>query len=391
MRHFILLEKNFKHSVIAIALLKKAHELYQLMEAGRTAYLLLSDMGREYFAAKDYVTAMRIINSVVGMYRQEEWAALLGSALTYLRECARRLGLAKEFAEYGFELLALPLSVPISHGYVSGSEVDPFGKLERPQLHQELVEFLRGARDIRSQEGEPDISLSSALPVYLEIDLPSPLRTVLSVCVAFHSQSVRLGKVTRLTLAILTHLPLPVIFDEVEVLFNQSSCNFSTLKSNIIEDDQEDEGSDSRSGLELQPRKWKRISIDIIAGIFFIYYYFFGTHTTCTYVDLCYCKVFLLTESQMELVVIDAHSLVLGVFSEESGKLECLAIVAHLGPHATIRCQVESVGTREEIPFWKSEPGIDAPPLADSTLASSGQKVIQVSSKAATLLVQFVA
>ena len=276
MRHFILLEKTFNHSVIAIALFKKAHELYQLMEAERTAYLLLSDMGREYFAAKDYVTAMRILNSVLGMYRQEGWIALLGSALTYLRECARRLGLAKEFAGYGFELLALPLSVPIFHGYVSGSEVDPFGQRERTQIYQELVEFLHGARNVSSQEGELDMTVSSALPVHLEIDLLSPLRTVLSVCVAFHSPSVRLGKVTRLTLSILTHLPLPLVFDEVEILFNQSSCNFSTLKNNIVKDDQEDLGSASRLGFELLPRKWKRFSIDVIAGLIFIYHHLYG-------------------------------------------------------------------------------------------------------------------
>lgn len=84
----------------------------------------------------------------------------------------------------------------------------------------------------------------------------------------------------------------------------------------------------------------------------------------------------------MKRIFLDAYSLVLDVLLEESGKLECLAVVAHLGAHATIRCQVESVSSREEIPFWKSEPGIDAPPLADPTLASSGQKVIQVSSRA---------
>lgn len=270
MRHFILQEKTFQHPMVAIALFKKAHELYQLMEVGRTAHLLLSDMGREHFAAKDYVTAMRIFSSVVGMYRREGWAVLLGSALTYLRECARCLGLAKEFAEYGFELLALPFSVPLSHGYVSGSEVDPFGQLEKTQVHLELVEFLHGTRNIAPREGESDMTLSSVQPVHLEIDLLSPLRVVLSVCVAFHSQSVRLGKVTRLTLSILTHLPLPVVFDEVEILFNQPSCNFSTLKNNIIEEDEEDLESDSKSGLKLQPRKWKRISIDVIAGMIFI-------------------------------------------------------------------------------------------------------------------------
>lgn len=70
-----------------------------------------------------------------------------------------------------------------------------------------------------------------------------------------------------------------------------------------------------------------------------------------------------------------------GCLSEESGKLECLAVVAHLGPHATIHCEVENVSTWEEVPFWKSEPGVDAPPLADPALASSGLKVIQVSFK----------
>lgn len=328
MRHLILLEKNFQHPLIAIALLKKAHELYQLVEATRTAYRLLNDMGCEYFAAKDYVNAMRILNSVIGIYRQEEWVVLLGSTLTYLRECARCLGLAKEFAEYSFELLSLPLSATVSHGYVSGSEVEPFGELEKTQLCQELVEFLRGVRYITSQEGKPGMKLSSAQPINLEINVQSPLRMVLSVCVAFHNQSVRVGKVTRLTLSILTHLPLPVVFDEVEILFDQSSCNFSTQKNNFVEVDQEDLGPCSMLGLELEPLKWKRISIDVAP--------------------------------------------------EETGKLECLELVARWGPHTTIRCQVESMGTREEIPFWKSEPGIDVPPSGDPALASLGQKLIQV-------------
>ncbi|KAG0566416.1 hypothetical protein KC19_7G062300 [Ceratodon purpureus] len=328
MRDFILQEKTFDHPMAAIALFKKAHQLYTLMEVGRTTHLLLSDMGREYFSAKNYATTMRILGSVVGMYRQEGWAVLVGSALTYLRECARCLGLAKEYAQYGFELLALPFSVPLSHGYVSGSEIDPFGLVERIQIQQELVEFLRETRNIAPREGASDMTLSSEQPAHREIDLLSPLRMVLSACVAFYSQTVKLGKVTRLTISILTHLPIPVVFEEVEILFNQPSCNFSTSKNSIVEEDEEDSDSGSKASLKLQPRKWKRISIDVIA--------------------------------------------------EESGKLECLAVVAHLGPHATIHCEVENVSTREDIPFWKSEPGVDAPPLANPALASSGQKVIQV-------------
>lgn len=54
-------------------------------------------------------------------------------------------------------------------------------------------------------------------------------------------------------------------------------------------------------------------------------------------------------------------------------------MVARLGPHTTIRCQVESPYAREDIPFWNAEPGVDAPPLANPSLAYYGQKVIQVS------------
>lgn len=67
--------------------------------------------------------------------------------------------------------------------------------------------------------------------------------------------------------------------------------------------------------------------------------------------------------------------------------MECLEVVARFGPDATIRCQVESPGTREEIPFWKYDLGLDTPPLADPILANYGQKVIQVRFLISTLLV----
>jgi hypothetical protein len=63
---------------------------------------------------------------------------------------------------------------------------------------------------------------------------------------------------------------------------------------------------------------------------------------------------------------------------EESGKLECMAVVVRVGPHATIQCQVESPASREGIPLWMFESGLDILPLADGALAEFGQKVIRV-------------
>lgn len=64
--------------------------------------------------------------------------------------------------------------------------------------------------------------------------------------------------------------------------------------------------------------------------------------------------------------------------SGRSGKLECLSVIAHIGPHASIKCQVESAASREEVPLWVFEPGVDLSPVKDSTLAFFGQKVISV-------------
>lgn len=270
MRHMILVERTFRHPHAAIELLTKAHDRFKVMEAGRTIYLLRSEMAREYFAARDYTNAKRIFNSVAAVYREEGWIPLLGSALTYLRECARRLGLVKEFIQYGLELIALPLPLTIINGYVSGSEVGPFGQLERNDFQVEIVEFLRGEREVFSQEGQPAMAVTSQ-PVHLEIDVVSPLRVVLSACVAFHDQTVKPGKSTSLTLCLLTHLPLPVSLDEIEVLFNKSSCNFSLQRSDTMDEARvPPEGASSIArpiqDLELVPRTWKKITVNVASG-----------------------------------------------------------------------------------------------------------------------------
>lgn len=53
-------------------------------------------------------------------------------------------------------------------------------------------------------------------------------------------------------------------------------------------------------------------------------------------------------------------------------------MVARLGPHATLRCQVESPATRDVIPLWVYESGVFTTPVKDTTLAYFGQKTIQV-------------
>lgn len=66
-------------------------------------------MGREYFAAHDYGSCLRLLEGVAGVYRQEAFISLLSTTLSYLRECARQLGLLQSYVVYSLELAALPL------------------------------------------------------------------------------------------------------------------------------------------------------------------------------------------------------------------------------------------------------------------------------------------
>lgn len=68
----------------------------------------------------------------------------------------------------------------------------------------------------------------------------------------------------------------------------------------------------------------------------------------------------------------------LRVDAEQSGKLECIYVIARIGPHFTICCRAESPASMNDLPLWKFEDQVESIPIKDPGLAFSGQKVIQV-------------
>lgn len=341
MYHAVMQERMFPHSATTINLLKRAYEQYKLIQAGRMGYYVAYEMGREYFNAREYVNAKQLFDTVAGMYRQEAWVALLWATLGFLRECARQLGLLQEYIEYSLEMASLPTS-PGPDGSEQGQEgvfnleVGPAGPLshtQREQVFVEVFKLLLGKQSVLpSREGETGLAVIESNPVILNIDVASPLRAVLGVCVAFQETTVKPGMVTSLTLSLLTHLPRALDVEELEVHFNQSSCNFVLSRTKDVQnlDSVAREGLDVKGGydLHLEPNKWKRFSIDIIPG--------------------------------------------------QSGKLECLIVTARLGMSASISCQVESPASRDDVLFWKFESELEILPMKDSSLSYFGQKTIQV-------------
>jgi hypothetical protein len=244
-------------------------------------YYIACEMGREYFHARDYTNAKQLFETVAGMYRQESWVALLWTTLGFLRECARHLGLLQEYIEYSLEMASLPTADEYDDGAEQrkvgfNREVGPAGPLshtQRKEVFTDLLKVMLGTRSVLPpREGEIGLEVKESTPVVLKIDLASPLRAVLAVCAAFHETTIKPGVVTSLTLSLLTCLPLAANLEQLEVHFNQRSCDFVlTCRKDVENLDglTQVKVHTTRTGydLSLEPNKWKRFTVDIVPGI----------------------------------------------------------------------------------------------------------------------------
>lgn len=326
--------ERFQDSYEIIALFRKAYESFQSLGATRMASACSSGMAIEYYAAADFSNAKQLFDSVAGLYRQEGWTSLLWENLGYLRECSMKLNSPKDFISYSLEMAALPLfSGSGEENRENKIKSGPAGSptiSRRENIQQEVINVLERKQ---SSEGTYD-GFNNAIEevTHLDIDQISPLRMVLTASVAFHDQSVKPGSPLLVSVSLLSHLPSPVVVDQLEVQFNQSDCNFvmhsaqedslpsySNLHGQVIQD---------TSSLTLFTNRWMRLTHEVKSG--------------------------------------------------KSGKLECLSVKATISKHLVICCHAESPASMEDFPLWKFENQVETLPTKDTTLAFSGQKLIQV-------------
>ncbi|XP_042494266.1 trafficking protein particle complex subunit 11-like isoform X2 [Macadamia integrifolia] len=334
--HYAIVEgKRFQDSYEIIALLKKSFESYSNLKAQRMASYCGIQMAREYFALGEFGNAKSLFDGVASQYVQEGWITLLWEILGYLRECSRRLGSVKDFVEYSLEMAALPISSGAESSICKG-EYGPAGAPTFPQremIHKEVFGLVKGEPILTSDEGNYALAITEDQPLHLEIDLVSPLRVVLLASVAFHDQVVKPGAPSSLTLSLLSQLPHPVEINQLEIQFNQPACNFtiaSVIKEAVVASYIGERGThvETAPNLILLTNKWLRLTYDLK--------------------------------------------------SEQSGKLECVSVIAKFGPHFTICCRAESPASMDDLPLWKFEDLVQTYPTWDPALAYSGQKVVQV-------------
>lgn len=266
--------KKFQDSFEIIALLKKSFESYSNLKIQRMASLCGFLMGREYFAIGDFSNAKLHFDNVSNLYRQEGWVNLLWEVLGYLRECSRRQGSMKDFIEYSLEMAAMPISSDANVQPFNSKECGPAGPptiQQREIINKEVLGLVRGELSFTSVDNHDISAVTEAQPLYLEIDLVSPLRVVFLASVAFQEQIVKPGAPTLIMLSLLSHLPISFEIDQLEVQFNQSHCNFTIINaqrppSTAISNDQQGCRVETAPVLALSMNKWLRLRYEIKSG-----------------------------------------------------------------------------------------------------------------------------
>ncbi|KAK7846233.1 trafficking protein particle complex subunit 11 [Quercus suber] len=328
--------KRFQDSFEIIALLKKSYESYSNLKVQRMASLCGFHMAREHYAVGEFNNAKPLFEGIANLYRQEGWVTLLWEVLGYLQECARKHGAVKDFIEYSLEMAALPASSGTdtqSFRFKDCGPAGPASLAQREVIHKEVLVLVSGESGLASVENSTNLKITGDNPLHLEIDLVSPLRSVLLASVAFHEQIIKPNSSTLITLSLLSQLPLTVEIDQLEVQFNQSDCNFIIMNAQSsplasMVDDKQGRRVETSPSLTLSTNRWLRLTYDIK--------------------------------------------------SDQSGKLECTSVIAKMGPHFTICCRAESPASMDDLPIWKFEDRVESSPTKDPALAFTGQKAAQV-------------
>uniref|UniRef100_A0A3B3CLI9 Trafficking protein particle complex subunit 11 n=1 Tax=Oryzias melastigma TaxID=30732 RepID=A0A3B3CLI9_ORYME len=98
-------ERDVPHSELIIALLGNAVAQFKKYKCPRMKSHLMVQMGEEYYHAKDYTKAFKLLDYVMCDYRTERWCALLTDILSTALRCAYLMASVKDYILYCMELL----------------------------------------------------------------------------------------------------------------------------------------------------------------------------------------------------------------------------------------------------------------------------------------------
>ncbi|XP_016398364.1 trafficking protein particle complex subunit 11-like [Sinocyclocheilus rhinocerous] len=105
-------ERDVLHSELVIALLSNAVAQFKKYKCPRMKSHLMVQMGEEYYHAKDYTKALKLLDYVMCDYRTERWWSLLTSILCTALKCSYLMGQVKDYITYSMELVGRASILP---------------------------------------------------------------------------------------------------------------------------------------------------------------------------------------------------------------------------------------------------------------------------------------
>uniref|UniRef100_A0A8C2WWW0 Trafficking protein particle complex subunit 11 n=1 Tax=Cyclopterus lumpus TaxID=8103 RepID=A0A8C2WWW0_CYCLU len=108
-------ERDVLHSELIIALLSNAVAQFKKYKCPRMKSHLMVQMGEEYYYAKDYTKALKLLDYVMCDYRTERWWGLLTAILTTALRCAYLMASVKDYIIYCMELLGRASTLKEEH------------------------------------------------------------------------------------------------------------------------------------------------------------------------------------------------------------------------------------------------------------------------------------
>uniref|UniRef100_A0A8C2CBH0 Trafficking protein particle complex subunit 11 n=1 Tax=Cyprinus carpio TaxID=7962 RepID=A0A8C2CBH0_CYPCA len=97
---------------LIIALLSNAVAQFKKYKCPRMKSHLMVQMGEEYYHAKDYTKALKLLDYVMCDYRTERWWSLLTSILCTALQCSYLMGQVKDYITYSMELVGRASILP---------------------------------------------------------------------------------------------------------------------------------------------------------------------------------------------------------------------------------------------------------------------------------------